>query len=311
MPGPWTDFGMQAAQDVVGAGLGLALGQINDKRQLKQQGKLQKLQIQGQKEMTSYNQAAALKMWQDTNYGPQMEQLKKAGLNPGLIYGMSAGGGTTAAVQGGNVTGAHAPTGGGEAVAMGGQMMQLGLMRAQKENIEADTANKRADIPVKDAQVPNIQAHTQSLLQGIQSAKAQQKLTEIQTEIAGIQLNFDKDTFENRKSIINIALSKMVEEVRILENEKEISEATKDEKIKLIEQELAQTYLQQLLTKAQTAKTATEQQHIGTQIQSELQMMNIKSVDEYLAKGNINPKDPFWARSIQDLIQRLFGKKKQ
>ena len=34
-------------------------------------------------------------MWKDTNYSAQMEELKKAGLNPGLLYGMSGGGATT------------------------------------------------------------------------------------------------------------------------------------------------------------------------------------------------------------------------
>lgn len=305
------DFAQQAAQQTLGAGLGIILGGINDRRQLRQQEKLQGMQIRGQKEMTDYQMMKQLEMWDKTNFSAQVAQLHKAGLNPALLYGKSGPGGATAAVSPGSITGAHAPTGGGEAIGMGLSMANMGLLKAQKENIEADTANKKAQT-TKTAGVDTTlgQTQIQSLLQGIQSAKAQQKLTEIQSNISQLQLDFDTQTFENRKSIVNIQLSKMVEEVRILENQKEISEATKDEAIKLIEQDLATSYLQQALTKAQTAKSYAEKSKILEEIPLLTQEHNIKQIDEYLSKQNINPKDPFWARSIQDLIQRLFGKKK-
>lgn len=146
------DFGLQTAQSVVGAGLGMVMRGWEDRQQLKQQKKLQALEIGGQKEMTDYNYGKQMQMWKDTNYGAQMGELKSAGLNPGLMYGMGGGGGvTTGGGGGGNVSGATAKGGGGEAQAMAATVAQLGLMRAQKENIEADTANKKAEIPVKGA----------------------------------------------------------------------------------------------------------------------------------------------------------------
>lgn len=200
------DFGIQAAQDVVGAGLGLALGGINDKRQLKQQRKLQRLEIEGQKEMLSHNMAAQLKMWQDTNYSAQMEQLRKAGLNPGMIYGMSGGGATTTGQASANVTGAHAPTGGGEAIAMASTAAQLGLMRAQKENIEADTQAKLAGIPKTGAEIPNIQADTENkILQGIilkyTGKEAKDFYEQVKTPNRGIEAKTYQDELEARQGI--------------------------------------------------------------------------------------------------------------
>lgn len=139
------DLAAQAGQEIVGGILGLGLGSINDKRQLKQQGKLNRLQIDGNKEMASYQKALDLQMWKDTNYSAQMAELEKAGLSAGLIYGMGGAGGTTTGGGGGaSVTGGHAPSGGGEALAMGMSAAQMGLLKAQRENIEAQTANLKA-----------------------------------------------------------------------------------------------------------------------------------------------------------------------
>lgn len=80
----------------------------------------------------------ALDMWKQTNYPAQVDMLKRAGLNPGLMYGMSGGGGATATPTGGNA----------QNTASRGMDIQgaaqLALLKAQTENIEADTAQKQA-----------------------------------------------------------------------------------------------------------------------------------------------------------------------
>ena len=111
-------FFTQAAQSAIGAGFGLLLQKGQDRRQIKQQEKLQALEIAGQKQLTDYNQEKALEMWEKTGYGAQKEQMKGAGLNPGLMYGMSGGGGQTAQVAPGNVSGGNASGQSGEAMGM-------------------------------------------------------------------------------------------------------------------------------------------------------------------------------------------------
>ena len=41
-----------------------------------------------------------MQMWEDTNYAAQVEQLKKAGLSIGLMYGKGGAGGATTAPSG-------------------------------------------------------------------------------------------------------------------------------------------------------------------------------------------------------------------
>lgn len=115
----------------------------------------QRRELRGQKKALEQQNAAQLDLWEKTNYSAQKEQMKKAGLNPALLYGMSGGGGAT--------TGSGSASAKGDAeglnVGMGLQnMMQLELLKAQKENIEADTANKRAGEGETLARTPGAKA---------------------------------------------------------------------------------------------------------------------------------------------------------
>lgn len=257
MPGPLAALGLQlggqAASQLISGGIGQIYGKMDDRRQYKLQEKLQQLGISGEQQMVDYNYAKQLQMWKDTNYSAQMEQLEKAGLNPGLIYGMSGGGGTTTGHATGGTGQAQAGRGAGAAGMGIHSIAELALLNAQKENIEADTKKKEVET-TKTAGVDTklTETQTQSLAQGIENAKAQQKLTEIQQQIAQLDVDFLKDSFQNRLSQININLSKSVEEVRILENEKIISEATVNTKIGLIKLEYANKVLEGYLTKAKT-----------------------------------------------------------
>lgn len=179
------DFGLQLAQGAAGMGMGLIGQGIADKRQIKQQRRLQDMQMQGQKEMTEFNYGKQLQMWKDTNYKAQMEQLKMAGLNPGLLYGMGGAGGQSTNITQGNVTGGTAPTGGGEVMGGMGMALNLGLLRAQKENIEADTANKKA---------------TTEKTSGVDTKLGETEvgLKTVETELKKIDLAINKETSESK-----------------------------------------------------------------------------------------------------------------
>jgi len=146
-------LGMQAAGNAVNGLTGAIFGGMMDRRQIRQQKKLQALEMQGSKEMTDYNSMKQLEMWEKTGYGAQMNQLEDAGLNPALIYGQGGGGGQTAQIAQGKVSGSDAPKGGGEYIGMASQtpmmVQQMKLLDAQAENIKADTVNKKADTAQK------------------------------------------------------------------------------------------------------------------------------------------------------------------
>lgn len=138
------------------AGVGAGMGLVNNVSNLVFGGAIQKQQLKGYEKSLKLQNDAAYDLWQRTNYGAQMKELSKAGLNPGLLYGMGGGGGGT--------------TGGGGGMPSGGQAAQgmdikgaveLALLNAQRENIEADTENKKAT-------TPNINQDTQNkVLEGI------------------------------------------------------------------------------------------------------------------------------------------------
>lgn len=193
-----------AVGGLIGTGMGLLLEGHNDRRQLKQQGKLMEQQWKFDQRAMDYNYEKQLQMWKDTNYGAQMEQLKLAGLNPGLIYGMGGAGG---AVTGGGSQGVHsaqAPSGGPEIMGLMQQRASVALLEAQRENIEADTnlknvdANKRAGVDTQEAQT-----RIADLTQGIKNKEAVEELTKVQTEIARTDLGFNKASYDDRLEYIN------------------------------------------------------------------------------------------------------------
>jgi len=135
-------LGQQAAGNAVGGIMGLALGAIDRKAQVKQAGRLQELEIKGQKQMTDYNMQKQLQMWKDTSYGPQVEQMKAAGINPALLYGMSGGGAQTTGTAQAGISGQQAAPHSG-AMGMGINGAQLAMMKTQINNMNADTEKKK------------------------------------------------------------------------------------------------------------------------------------------------------------------------
>lgn len=117
-----------------------AIGWLSNRSANKQSEKNQREQLRGQKELNQQGHQLSLDTWNKTNYPAQVEQMKKAGLNPALMYGMGAGGGGQLGSGGGGAAGqaqAHkmeTP-----------ELAQLGLMNAQKGLIEAQTAKTEAE----------------------------------------------------------------------------------------------------------------------------------------------------------------------
>jgi len=222
-------LGMQTAGNVLGAGMGLILGGIERKKQLEQQQKLQNMEIAGQKQMGIFNREQQMKLWEDTNYGAQVQQLKKAGLNPGLLYGKGGPGGITNASPGSISGGQASPT--TPASGMGMMMGQAAMQAAQIRNLDANTklteveAGKKAGVDTKLGET-----QISSLLQGIESAKSKQALTEVETALASIKEHIAGATQ-------NIEISKIIHGAEIVANDAEISTATKEDKIRQIKAE--------------------------------------------------------------------------
>ncbi len=132
----------------LGIGLGIATGIANtlgqnarEKRSYNNQKKLMGIQNSNQRGLNEQGQKLGMKTWRETNYGPQMEEMRKAGLNPALMYGQGGAGGTTSSGSGGSAASGSAPS---------PQMMDIksglgeAVNAAQMRNLEANTRNTEA-----------------------------------------------------------------------------------------------------------------------------------------------------------------------
>lgn len=275
------DFGMQLGQQVVGMGIGKWAADQADKRQIKQQQALTDMQFGANKRLMDINYQKQLEMWEKTNYGAQKEQMQKAGLNPGLLYGMSGGGGTTTGSGGASVGGGSAPGGGGEIMGMGLAAAQMGLLKAQKENIEADTENKTADTGLKGEQTKNTTADT--------------ALKEINWNIAAIQEKIAGDTQNAVVARVLTELRTATAAMHTAETQNKITQATAkeaEEKIKLdtaiaaADNELKKA--QRKATEAGTQKTVEEIEKIKQEV---INMKNYWDLDNYIEREKVRLMD--------------------
>ncbi|AXH73733.1 MAG: DNA pilot protein [Microviridae sp.] len=256
------DMGMGLGQQAASSGLGMILGRMNDKyqdkRQLEQQGKLQAMQEAGQirvgKAMGDYNLENAKAMWEHTGYVGQKDQIKRAGLNPALLYGMKGGGGITTGptASAGNVgTDTTTPTSSKPVEAMG-MGIQAGLMRAQKENIEAATAKTLAEIENLPKTGANIDADT--------------ALKKVNTDIARIQKEVAGATIEEAIMKVTMEASKLQEENTQAGVATQVARGTQQATILAQQAGLATILLNNKQIQAETKMTEEQTKAIGTQL---------------------------------------------
>lgn len=238
---------------IASVGMGLMMQGQADRRQIKQQEKLMGLQMKGNKEMLEAQRQKEMQMWKDTSYPAQMEMMKKAGINPALMYGMGGGGGVTTGGGGSQVSAGSAPVGGGE-IGMGIQTMaQVRLLEAQRKNIDADTANKLGDAANKPKVGANLDADT-----GIK---------QVQTRIAQIDEKIKDKTWDDAVDIIGSEAQIAFETAERLNRENRFGKEAYETMLKTLKAELGLKIVQTGLAKAQTTtehgKPAVQKAEIG------------------------------------------------
>lgn len=290
--------GLQTAQNVVNAGMGLLLGGVQDRRQVKQQKKLTDIQLAAQKNMANYNFNLQKEMWEATGYKAQKEQMKEAGLNAGLMYGMGGGGGQTTGSQGGSVTGATAAGGSGESIAAMGMGMNLQMLQADIKLKEAQTRNLNVEADNKEGvDREKTKAETTSLLQGVENAKAQKALTEVQTDIAEIQKEVSNNTKSSAIKYIEQEAQEMEQKVRELAIENDINQTAVEEKINIIRASLAGIWLENAMKKQGIENNATNMEAVRTKIKTDL--ANIRQRDRQLDQEQQKIALQTWATEME------------
>jgi len=103
---------ISAGASTGGGLLGMIGAKKREQRQKENQKELMDYQTQNQMRLNQQGHQLQMDMWKATSYPAQVKMMQEAGLNPGLLYGQSGGGGTTAGSQsGGAASGGQAQQG--------------------------------------------------------------------------------------------------------------------------------------------------------------------------------------------------------
>lgn len=267
-----------------GAILGNALDKQNQRTQQESfEENLKKSQtIEQQNAVFSNN--LALNNWKNTNYSAQVEELKKAGLSPALMYSKGGQGGTLQAPNV-NASGAminansqNAQTFGMIGKELVKQAEEIELLKAQTNKTNVD-ATKTAGV---DTELAKMQ--TLDLGQGIQNKIASEKLTNAQSELAYVAYDFERGSIEDRIKAIETGVKKTEREIYVLENQGKITRAEADVAQKKWKIQLSGMVLDNLFKTENTKLTVEEQKKVKQDVHNSI-------IQTYTNKRNANTSE--------------------
>lgn len=219
------------------------------------------------------NQKIQMENWENTNANAQVNQMKQAGLNIGLMYGGSGAGGQTSI--GSQGTGAPSGTSGysdggigaqGMAIMsqIGQQMANIQLTNAQAEKTKAET--KKLEGVDTDLAKTNIE----QIKTGIETEKGLQALNRIEQDIKTIEYRIENATQEEKIDIIRYESKQAFHQMNILANEEKFSTETYNTKVKALTQELALMIANEDKIKADTKVQESIVKYAGTYAEATL-----------------------------------------
>lgn len=289
---------------IVGAGMNLAMRDSEDRRQIRQQGKLTEQQVKAQKELGKFQYEQQMNMWRDTNWSAQVEEAKKAGMSVSALLGNGAGGGGTAnASTGASANGGQAA----DAASTQNAMTQTGMAVAQMELIKAQTKKTEAEaVNIEGGERQKLGAEIANLNQGIENQKAQKALTETQTSLNQIT-EFESGLSRwSRLHALEGAAKTIDANLRIVEAQGDITEATKKAKISEAKAQAYGAWIENNLkssnievNKAEIAKWSKELAQKDTEL-------GIKQFAETI-KANYPSLSDATGRILDDGIETLFN----
>lgn len=214
--------------------------------------KMMQQQEAAAKRMADYNKQIQLDIWNATNYSAQKAHMEKAGLNPGLLYGMGGSGGATT----GNANAPMPDTARaniGMGIGSGSNAAELALLNAQRENIDADTKLKETEAKLKGGpQTAQTEMQTEVLAQELANKREDYQIKRLEQTLKNIE-NWEKQESQaDRLRYIEFQTNLAMRQLEQIENEVFVSSATINDQITKIRQEAIGAALQNELTKEQT-----------------------------------------------------------
>ena len=260
-----------AAGQAASAGIA-AIGQsVNTKNQFKRSKQLMEIQMQNQEKMNDNAMARQMQMWENTNYNAQVAKMKEAGLNPGLLYGLSGGGGTTTgSVGAGSASTGHAP----QMMDMG-SIIQASLAMAQAKLIQAQTDKTKVETEkIGGVDTEEAKTRIESLTQGVENQKANQALTKAQTIMQDLQNRIGSVTESDQIDYITYQTQKALKEVEIANHEEYVNRETRDDRIKIVQEEAVGTMIQNALNQQKITESKQNVEATAQEILQKWEMIN-------------------------------------
>lgn len=255
--------------------------------QQRNQQALMNQQMQNQMQLNTQGQQIQLDTWAKTNYPAQIEMLKKAGLNPALIYAKGGAGGTTGGQGGGSASGGSASMGQApNRMPMNiSSILEMKNLQAQGTLLEAQTKKTNAEANVIETTgVKKAETEIGQMIAETENTQVKTQLTKVQTALEQIKTS-------NEQSVIDAGLKEVGERTRGLKIQNEITAAQSESLIKEAAARAVGQMFQNELTKANINMAKAETDAIATKISQEWTSLLLKgqSIDQETRK--IDQKD--------------------
>lgn len=279
------------------------------KTQFRNQRNLMDIQFKKQQQLNEQAFQYGKQMFDYTSYPHQVELMKEAGLNVGLMYDKGGHSGTTSVPSGGGASGGNA----GMPHYMGIEAItQMKLANSQVKLNEAQ-ANKLNVDAAKTGGADTEKTYTEiaSLKQGIENQEAVKKLTAIETEIAQLQRDIQDQTKEFNVRILAAQSQKIASEAWSAIIQAGVDDATENEKINIVKQTLAGMLIENELKTAQIGKTQEETKKIATDIVQKWKELEIKQWEaevKAMYPSIFNVGGNFFER-MNSTIEKMLGEK--
>lgn len=261
-----------AIMGVIGAASALQSG--SNQSYNEEQAQLRQAQIN--KEQAKHSQRLAMEYWDYTNWENQVDHLKKAGLNPALMY---AKGGTGGQTGGGQTQGVGLSPSNQEAVKAQqmGMALQLAQLKSQievnesvakKNTAEAektagvDTEVAKIGIKLSEAQVLSERERKNVLYWEAEVAQSESVLKEALANTE--QFNLQKVQWDIR--MVEKGYEELSERVAMLKRENKIGDATAEMQIEQYKANLVDTWAGAMLKMAQTETQKEEVKAIAERL---------------------------------------------
>lgn len=261
-----------AIMGVIGAASALQSG--SNQSYNEEQAQLRQAQIN--KEQAKYSQGLAMEYWDYTNWENQVDHLKKAGLNPALMYAKGGAGGQTG---GGQAQGVGLSPSNQEAVKAQqiGMALQLAQLKSQievnesvakKNTAEAektagvDTEAAKIGIKLSEAQVLSERERKNVLYWEAEVAQSESVLKEALANTE--QFNLQKVQWDIR--MVEKGYEELSERVAMLKRENKIGDATAEMQIEQYKANLVDTWAGAMLKMAQTETQKEEVKAIAERL---------------------------------------------